>query len=102
MAEIAGPKMLAPTRRAAIVGRGDGFCGVGRLQGVVGELGGAVDGNGASVRLDEVPQGPGAGRKGVRLASDPRKASLAMRCNEGAVAGEGFNPPPFVSAFDAW
>ena len=38
--------MLAPTRRAAIVGQGGGFCGGRRLQVVVGELSGAVDRDG--------------------------------------------------------
>ena len=50
--EIKGPKMLAPTKRAAIVGQSGRFCGARRLQVVVGELGSAVDGDGAGVRLD--------------------------------------------------
>ncbi len=91
--------MLAPTRRAAIVGRGSRFCGGRRLQVVVGELGGAVDGDGAGVGLDQVAQGPGTGREGVRQAGQPRKASFTVRGNKGTVAREGFNAPPFVSAF---
>ena len=91
--------MLAPTMRAANVGQGGGFCGGRRLQVVVGEFGGAVDGDGAVVGLDEVPQGPRAGRKGMRHAGNPCKASLAMRGDEGTVAGEGFNASPFVGTF---
>ena len=87
LAEINGPKMLAPTRRAAIVGQGGRFLGVRRLQVVVGELGGAVDVDGAGVGLDEVPQGPRAERKGVRQSGNPSEAGFAVRGDEGAVAG---------------
>ncbi len=44
--------MLTPTKRAANVGKGGGFCGGRRLQVVVGELGRAVDVDGAGVTLD--------------------------------------------------
>ena len=66
-AENANADEAGSERRA-----GGRFCGARRLQVVVGELGGAVDRNGASVRLDQMPQGPGAGREGVGHASNPR------------------------------
>ena len=93
--------MLTPTRRAAIVGRGGRFWAGRRLQVVDGALGGAVDGDRAGIRLNQMPQSPGSRRESVRLASDPSKASFAMRGHERAIAREGFDAAPFVGACDA-
>ncbi len=79
-------RSAAATSRATLVG---------------GRLRGAVDGDCTRVRLDQMPQGPGAKRKSVRQASKPSHTRLTMRGYESAVASQGFDTPPFVSAFDA-